>query len=64
MAVVCQDRFDCTVSPSNKATLFAKKIVATLEGWPLTRGRSKCIASSSAKSLATLERVASVESGH
>ncbi len=34
---------------SNKATLFAKKIVATLKRWPLVRGRSKYIESSSGK---------------
>ena len=32
---------DMFSSPPNKATLFAKEIVATLERWSLVRGRSK-----------------------
>ncbi len=41
--------------------------MATLERWPLTRRRSEYInstGSSTKKLVATLERVASVESGH
>ena len=40
----------CCSSLSKKVTLFAKKL-ATLERWPLARGRSKCIDSSSVKYL-------------
>ncbi len=50
-------------SPSVNATVFGEKL-ATLERWPLVRGKSKYIGSCSGKDYGLLERVGSVASGH